>query len=397
MWLPATGGLTSVSTLREGHFPPCTTLCNPLWPSIKVRTSAAAAHASASEHHGEALQLSGWAEQEYGGPDFALGVPEMPIASALTDFVGSYGACCPEWREFQGVARAVKRDRPFAQWWQAAGVGDLDRPPSAPPSPEPPPPPPSVWDPVFARLDDLFEGNDDDLQKTRRLLIGSADALIEIFVFYCQVGSLATEADAEGHRHFCRIEPHRIHPGALTDDAADQLRTLWQLPAGTLGPLQGGVPTLLLTLRQWWQLGKDMRAIGNECTLGDMGHIFAFASRQSAQDGVATSTMMLECPAGADAYLFRLDRLREALEVDSTEALPELRRPDGRWTVLGATDPEHSLHPNNRQHVFRFMEGVIRLAHHLYSQGGVGDERAGQSTVAGCFRSLVELDAVRVG
>jgi hypothetical protein len=85
----------------------------------------------------------------------------------------------------------------------------------------------------------------------------------------------------------------------------------------------------------------------------------------------------------------RLRAVREQQGIDSVEQLPQLwgMMDDGKggqrkgWHIVGAFDVENPHHPNNRQHLFRFFETILRVAHKQL--------HAEKKNLANCFDSFV--------
>eukprot|EP01050_Picozoa_sp_SAG11_P021080 SAG11_NODE_3681_length_2288_cov_1.391960_2_plen_329_part_00 len=220
-------------------------------------------HAAAAAAMGSTVQ-----DESYTGPEFSLGCTMKPVGSALSDLVGEYEAPCPEAKGLRGVFRTIKRDRPFPNWWQRPRDANLERPASAE-EPDEPPPPPSPWDLVLERLDDLFMGNTDDMLRTRRLLLEHADALTEAFVFYCELGEVA-ELQSDGTYRFRAIVPHRVSPSKLAPAAFETFARLYNEDSGSI---RSTMPIFLITLRQFWQLGRDLvRFTSHAACLGPLSN-----------------------------------------------------------------------------------------------------------------------------
>ena len=231
--------------------------------------------------------------------------------------------------------RAILRDRPFQGWW--------------PPHPTsyataefleeevPPPPEPSPWDPVLERMNDLFRGDVQDMQKTRRLMLDQIRSIVEAFVYYCRLGTEATKMDRTGT--FSRIEPHMIRPSKLNQACNRTFSNLF-MEGGVIRP---EMPPFLMTLRQFWQLAQDLDVVSTECTLTDLGRIFTFASRQREMAGI--DHILDDTPQdGADSYTFRLEKKREDDEIDSCTKLDNFLDADGLLNQIGCCDPVRA-HP----------------------------------------------------
>ena len=261
--------------------------------------------------------------------------------------------------------KTIHRDRPFPEWEAKKALRALDRPPTPPPE-KPPPPPPSPWNEVLDRVRDLLLDEVDDA-RTRQMMAKHLEQLAEIFVYYCRLGSSTTGPKAQ---EFARIVPHQLRPSKLTAEAKGRFCRLFWSKEGPLEditakePILPELPTFLITLRQFWRLAIDCRFVDGDCTLADIGRIFTFSCRETELEGIEEVESRLG--KGQDGYAMRLRGVRDQEEIDSVEELPELRDGDGNWKTLGGFDIENPHHPNNRQHILRFVETMLRCAHKRY-------------------------------
>ena len=147
------------------------------------------------------------------------------------------------------------------------------------------------------------------------------------------------------------------------------------------------LPTYLITLRQFWRLCTDCSVVDGDCTLADAGRIFTFSCRETELEGIDDFERTVA--KGQDGYALRLRAVREQQGIDSVEQLPQLwgMMDDGKggqrkgWHIVGAFDVENPHHPNNRQHLFRFFETILRVAHKQL--------HAEKKNLANCFDSFV--------
>lgn len=278
--------------------------------------------------------------------------------------------------------RSIKRDRPFPQWIDRKVKAVLERPETPPREPVPPPPP-SPWNECLDRVRDLLVDEVDD-QRTRQMILKHKNELTEIFMFYCRLGSRTTgQKDAQ---QFSRIQPHLIRPSRLTPQAQEKFCTLFWTNDGepqrdlcASAPIMPELPTTLITLRQFCRLVSDCSLADGDCTLADVGRMFTFSCRETELNDIESFEQRVN--KGQDGYELRLRALREEQEIDSVEALPECRDAQQRWKTVGGFDLENPHHPNNRQHIFRFFETCLRMAHKLFI--------AEKKNLANCFDTFV--------
>lgn len=144
-------------------------------------------------------------------------------------------------------------------------------------------------------------------------------------------------------------------------------------------PIMPELPTTLITLRQFWRMGHDCNFVDGDCPLADIGRMFTFSCRE---EELANVEGFHRFPKGQDGYALRLRAAREQSEIDSVKELPELRDPvTQRWKQVGAHDVENPHHPNNRQHLFRFIETILRCAHRRLA--------AEKKNLANCFDAFL--------
>lgn len=269
----------------------------------------------------------------------------VPTGMSHAAYLGQNGHETEVMAAFDDTVRMVRRDRPYPLWFDRRQViGERQEEPE--PEPEP-----SRWDFVLHRLEDLIL-DDEDRRATRSLLLSHVDSLVEIFAYYCRVGSTAN-AKA---KQFVMIKPHQIHQDTLGTKALRLYNAMF------LRDLPTAPPPALLTLRQFWQLARDCEFVDDHCDLADIDRIAVLASRENAADSAA----FIENMNLVMAYKGQADKISPPPAAgDSAGIAPgQEYGPNGEILSddLSVCDDLNPHHPNNRLHVYEFMEALIRCA-----------------------------------
>lgn len=280
---------------------------------------------------------------------------------------------------FEDSVDRVRRDRPYPEWFQRRGVfcAPVDR---AEPEPEP-----SRWDFVIHRLEDLII-DEDDRRETRTLLLANVDPLLEIFNYYCLVGSTAQSGNS---KQFVRIKAHPINKDTLTLEALRLYNAMFVQDSQT-APL-----ATLLTLRQFWQMARDCAIVDDHCDLADINRIVVLASRESSDD----SHVIIGELKRVMAFKRQKDETGdEELAAQIAENQGPEFGPNGEILTgdLSVCDDVNPHHPNNQLHAYEFVEALIRCAAKYHSKklqkargAKLKTGRESGTRVADSFRSLL--------
>ena len=266
--------------------------------------------------------------------------------------------------EFVGTIEKVHRDRPYPLWDHQKTSMFAERPP---PEPEPERAP-SRWDYVLHRVEDLFV-DDEDKWETRDLLLAHIETMMDVFDYYCKVGSSTT---AEGATQFASIKPNAINYSGLTAVAKEQYSAMFRKEK-----IDAPV-SYLMALRQFWQLARDCNFVDDHCDLADINRIVVLSGRENTDDtGYFISTIEAVAeynhrgrdpvtpasptPKGSPPPSVPAGVAEEVAVVAAKLARHNSRElheygPDGKMltSTMSVNDDENPHHPNNRFHAYEY-------------------------------------------
>ena len=303
----------------------------------------------------------------------------VPTCKSHADYLRQTGHESETNAAFGDSVDRVRRDRPYPEWFERRGVF------AAPVQRAEPEPEPSRWDFVIHRLQDL-NFDEKDRSDTRSLLLSHVDSLMEIFHYYCRLGS----TQSGNLKRFVQIKAHQINKDMLTLRARRLYNAMF-----VQDPLTAPEPTLM-NLRQFWQLARDCAFVDDHCDLADIDRVVVLAGRETAED----NRVIIEELKRVMAFKRQKDETGEekvaALLAEKPDG-PELG-PHGEILTddLSVCDDLNPHHPNNQLHAYEFVEAIIRCAvkyraKKLQKARGASIKTGSEAgvLVGDCFRQLL--------
>lgn len=301
------------------------------------------------------------------------GCPSRPHLQVDTERLDITNAsACTDLDDFFSSIERVHRDRPYPEWHHRKQSVFAERPPEEP-EPERAP---SRWDYVIHRVEDLLV-DDEDRSETRELLLANIGTLLEVFGYYCKVGSSTI---AEGAKQFAMVKPREIDSAGLTRVARETYKAMF-----TKERIDAPVP-YLMTLRQFWQLARDCACVDDHCDIADINRIIMLSGRELAQDATffvhtieavaewnARSHGRSEETAASNGYPTSPPPVPEDVVDEVAMMARKLQRENSRnaeysvdgkllTSTMSVNDDENPHHPNNRFHAYEYVEALLRCA-----------------------------------